>query len=200
MDEQTSDALDAIAKEPEDLDGHTIAQLADYLDSDRTPLDPAIEASPACQHALAALDRLRRLAPDLLVDDDRQQDDDWVSKVMGGIALDAHAGADFVLADGGSDARLVMTEGALRGLIRAAGDDEPGFLMGRVRFDGDLAPDARITIRTGVTVAHGVRIPAAVERLRSHIAAAVERHTLLVAARIDVDVDDLEQPATGGAA
>ena len=199
MDERTSDALDTIAKEPEELDGHTIAELADYLDADRTPIDPSIESSPACQHALAALERLRVLAPDLLGDDE-PLDDDWVARVMGGIALDAHAGADFVLVDGGPDAHLVMTEGALRGLIRAAGDGEPEFLTGRVRFEGELGPDSAVAVRAGVTVAHGVRIPDAVDRLRLRIDEALRRHTGMTASRIDVDVDDLEVPPTGGAA
>ncbi len=201
MDESTSAALEAIAREPDDLDGHTIAQLADYLDADRTPPDPTIDASPACQHALAALERLRRVAPELLLDDGAPPDDeDWVSRVMGGIALDAHAGADFVLVDGGPDARLVMTEGALRGLVRSAGDDEPGFLMGRVRFEGDLDPGAEVVVRTGVTVAHGVPIPEAADRLRQHIAAVIARHTRLRASRVDVDVEDVDAPRDGGAA
>lgn len=198
MDEQTSEALDAIAREPEDLDGHTIDELAEYLDAGRTPPDPSIESSPACRHALAALERLRSLAPELLTDDDADDEDDWVARVMDGIALDAHAGADFVLTDGGPDARVLMTEGALRALIRAAGDDEPGFLVGRVRFHGDLSdPAGRVGVFISVTVVHGIPIPAAVDRLRAKILSALGRHTELATPRIDIAVDDLETPEGG---
>ena len=46
--------------EPEDLDGHTIDELADYLDAGMLPADPSIDESAACQNALAAIVRLRQ--------------------------------------------------------------------------------------------------------------------------------------------
>lgn len=193
MDDGTGDALEAIAKEPDELDGHTIEELADYLDAGRQPPDPSIDGSAACRHALAALERLRVLAPDLLTDDAAPQtEDDWVGRVMSGIALDAHAGKDFRLADAGPRVEAVMTEGALRALVRRAGDDEPGFLVGRVRFPNGLDdPAAPLEVRIGVVIAHGIAIPAAADRLRSGVAAAVRRHTPFERVRIDVDVDDL---------
>ncbi|MFD1721321.1 hypothetical protein [Amnibacterium endophyticum] len=194
MDGQTDDALDAIAKEPEELDGHTIDELADYLDAGRTLPDPSIEGSAACRHALAALERLRALAPELLVDDapEAEPADGFLARVMSGIALDAHAGADFPLVDSGTDSSITMTEGALRALIRAAGDGEPGVLVGRVRFVGDLQdPHAPLTVRVAATVAHGLPIPAAAERLRAAVDAAVRRHTRFERLRIDVEVQDL---------
>lgn len=201
MDEETGDALDAIAKEPDELDGHTIEELADYLDAGRLPVDPSIEGSAACRHALAALERLRVLAPDLLADDAAAQtEDDWVGRVMSGIALDAHAGADFPLADVGPDADAVMTEGALRALVRRAGDEEPGFLVGRVRFTSGLEDaTAPLTVRISVVVAHGLAIPAAVERLRIGVVAAVQRHTSFERVLVDVDVQDV-LVRSGGAA
>ena len=39
----------------EDLDGHTIEELSDYLDAGRTPVDASIEGSPGCRIALDAL-------------------------------------------------------------------------------------------------------------------------------------------------
>ena len=41
--------------EPDDLDGHTIDELADYLDAGMQPADPSIDDSAACQNALAAI-------------------------------------------------------------------------------------------------------------------------------------------------
>ncbi len=201
VDDQISDALDTIAQDPDDLDGHTIDELADYLDNARQPYDPTIEGSPACRHALAALDRLRRLTPALLTDEGPEDDEDgWIAGVLSHIAIDAHAGADLPLQSHDPDVRLVITEGALRGLIRAAGDDEPGFLAGRIRFTGDLAAlDEPITVSVNVTVLQGTVIPTAVEELRERIRTTVLRHTDYRDLRIDITVQDLDIPTrTGG--
>ena len=48
------------------LDGHTIEELGEYLDRGREPRDESIETSAAAQHALAALSRLRSVAPKLI--------------------------------------------------------------------------------------------------------------------------------------
>ena len=195
MDDQIDADLDTIAREPEDLDGYTIDDLADYLDAGRHPYDPVIESSPACRHALAALERLRVLSADLLTDavpDGDFDDDAWLERVMSGIARNARNGADFVLTAAAPDTILVMTEGALRALIRAGGDHEPGFLVGRIRFAGDLSePAGAITIAVDVTVAHGLPIPDAVERLRTRISSTVLQHTEFQQLRVDVTVEDL---------
>lgn len=192
-DDQVTDDLEALTAEPGQLDGHTIDQLADYLDNGRLPIDPSIEGSPACRHALAALERLRAIAPDLLTDDDPGPDEDtWMNGVLSRITLDAHAGADFTidLADDGDE--TVMTEGALRALIRAAGDDEVGFLVGRIRFTGDLAGDGEpVTIGLDVIVAHGTVIPDGVARLRATILEQVHRHTRIRHPQIDITIRDL---------
>ena len=57
-----SDPVFVLGFEPEDLDGHSIDELTDYLERGRTPADPSIEGSPACRNALRALERLRDLA------------------------------------------------------------------------------------------------------------------------------------------
>ncbi|WP_295011782.1 hypothetical protein [uncultured Microbacterium sp.] len=157
--------------EPEDLDGHTIDELVDYLDSGRDPVDPSIEQSAGCRIALEALERLQGLGPALLAQDTADEpavDDDWVMRIMAGIARDARAGrripialddeADEVVgtraestdagdpAVAGLDAAedddltddLGMTEGSVRGLIRGAESAVPGVLVGRCRLDGEV--------------------------------------------------------------
>lgn len=196
MTDRTSHDLDALSDDPADLDGHTIGELADYLDRGRTPPDPSIEGSPACLTAMAALARLRAVSASFLTAPgnrgDGEPDDTWVQQVMGEIAADARAGADFVLARTESGDEIVMTEGALRSVVRAAGDEEPGFLVGRVRFEGDLSsPPGPLTVVIDVVVAYGVVIPAAVQRLRTAVLERLELHTRFRGARIDVTVRDL---------
>lgn len=53
----------------DNLDGHSIEELSDYLDSGRTPRNRSIEASPGCQSALQAMERLRDLAGQLALAD-----------------------------------------------------------------------------------------------------------------------------------
>ena len=194
MNDQTNHDLDAVTAEPDQLDGHTIDQLADYLDNGRTPTDGSIESSPACRHALAALERLRTVAPDLLTEDTPQadDDDDWINGVLARISLDAHAGADFTIHVTDDGDETAMTEGALRALIRAAGDEEPGFLVGRIRFTGDLDGNGDpVTIAVDVIVAHRTPIPDGVRRLRQLILEQVTRHTRLIGPQIDITVRDL---------
>lgn len=198
MDDQTHDDLATLVEQPDDLDGYTLERLADYLDAGRQPYDPGIESSPACRHALAALRRLQDVAADLLDDGDEEDvadEEAWVTRIMGHISLDAHAGADFPLTSDDPDVTLVMTEGALRALIRAVGDDQPGFLIGRVQFHGDLnRPATLLTIRVHVTVRHGIRIPPAVDLLRDEISATVHKHTDFQDLQIDITVQDLTVP------
>ena len=186
--------LDAI---PDDIDGHTLDGLADYLERGRSPRDPAIEASPSCQHALAALERLRAVSDAMLNEPaSGDEEDAWIDSVMRRIALDARAGADFTLdtLEGGDE--LLMTEGALRALIRGAGDGEPGFLAGRIRFHGDLSdPTVPLRIAMDVVAAYGTAIPAGVSRLRAAVVDRLRIHTRIRDPRIDITVQDITGPA-----
>lgn len=183
------------AFDPDDLDGHTVEELAAYLDRGSTPVDPTIERSPGCRRALAALQRLRALSDSVVAGPASRTDDSWRRAVMQRIALDARAGSDFLLAVTPDGDEVLMTEGALRGIVRAAGDDEPGFLVGRVRFDGDLsAPDGPLVVRIDLLVAYGVPIRAGADRLRIAVRERIERHTRFRAPRIDLTVRDVLAP------
>lgn len=199
MADSTSDDLAALTAD--DLDGHTIEELAEYVDRGRTPLDPSIESSASCRHAVAALERLRTVSAGFLSDDtdaDPVADDAWLSGVMAQISVDARAGADFTVLTTGAGDEVVMTEGALRALVRAAGDEQPGFLVGRVRFAGDLsAPDAELTVEVDVIVGYGVALRPAVELLRGAIVERLTTHTLFRRLRVDVIVRDLVLPRGG---
>ncbi|HEY0119508.1 MAG TPA: Asp23/Gls24 family envelope stress response protein [Cellulomonas sp.] len=178
-----------------DLDGHTIEELSAYLDADRQPRDPTIEASPACQLALQAMERLRAASGRLLTADAETEsaaDESWVRQVLAGIALDARAGRRIPLRHVSPGADLGITEGAVRGVIRSAEDDVDGVVVGRCRIDGDLeAPNGTVDIAVDVSVRLGVDIPSVAGRLRAAIAARVQANTDLSVRAIDITVHDV---------
>ncbi|MBO1901728.1 Asp23/Gls24 family envelope stress response protein [Leucobacter weissii] len=191
--------------EPDDLDGHTLEELAEYLDGGRTPANPSIDASPGCRLALDALARLRALSPELLAADTADEpvpDEHWVQGILAGIRLDARAGRRIPIPAAEATADLGVTEGAVRGLIRAAEETVPGALVGRCRLSGEVAEaGAPIRVQLEVSVPYGDPIPGLVERLRAEIAARLALHTPLNVAGIDIAVQDVRrlQDSLGGA-
>lgn len=197
MNEHDTPELPGLRLEPEDLDGHTIEELSDYLDAGRTPADPSIDRSPGCQIALDALGRLRALTPELLAADTAAEpapDEGWVQNILAGIALDARAGRRIPITAPARTADLGITEGAVRGLIRAAESAVPGVLVGKCRFDGDVTvPGEPIRVRVDVSVPYGDSIPDLADRLREEIGARLMAHTTLNVTAIDITVHDIQQ-------
>lgn len=189
------DTPQPFAFEPEDLDGHTIEQLTDYLDSGRTPVDPSIEQSAGCQLALEALARLHRLTPALVAADtaaEPEADESWVQEILGGIVLDARAGRRIPLASS-AHTDLGVTEGAVRGLVRASENAIPGLLIGRCRLDGDVTePGAPVRIDIEASVPYGTSIPRLASELRAEIAARVTTHAELNVTAIDITIHDIQ--------
>ncbi|MFE7504140.1 hypothetical protein [Promicromonospora sp. NPDC057488] len=179
----------------DDLDGHTIEELSDYLEAGRTPPDPSIEGSAACRLALDALTRLRDLTPDLIAADtaaEPEADDGWVRRILDGIASEARSGRRIPLSAPTPDADLVITEGAVRGLVRAAEGAVPGVLVGRCRFDGDLTTyGSPVRVLVDVSLLYGQPLPAATARLRAEIADRLAAHTALDVTGIDITVSDV---------
>ncbi|UYO96994.1 alkaline shock response membrane anchor protein AmaP [Microbacterium sp. M28] len=177
----------------EHLDGHTIQELSAYLDAGREPPDPSIDDSPGCQLALDALERLHGMAPELLQADEEdvaRVDDTWVDAVMAGIALDARAGRRIPFTS--EDGDLAITEGAVRGLVRAAENRVPGAFVGRCRFDGDVTQvGAPIRVDVDVSVLYGHRVRDVSEALRAEILRNLRRHTDLVIVGVDIRVHDV---------
>lgn len=202
-DERDAPELRRLGLEPEDLDGHTFEELTDYLDAGREPADPSIEGSAGCQLALDALERLRGLTPTLIAADaaaSPQADAGWIDRILSGIALDARSGRRIPYSSPDPRIDLGVTEGAVRGLIRAAENDVPGVLVGRCRLDGDVtAPGAPIRIDVDASVPYGAPIPRLAERLREAIGARLAAHTELVVARIDITIHDISWTPEGAA-
>ena len=182
---------------PENLDGHTIEELSDYLEAGRTPPDPTIEGSPACRLALDALERLRGLTPELIAADtaaEPEADDSWVRRVLGGIALEAHAGRRIPLTAPEPNADLGITEGAVRGLIRSAENSVPGLIVGRCRFDGDVTEHgAPVRVLVEASVPYGEPLSRLADQLRTEIADRLTAHTALNVTAIDITVRDVRQ-------
>lgn len=183
--------------DPEDLDGHTLDELVDYLESGRSPRDPSIENSAGCQLALDALERLHGLAPELLQADLRAEpepDEAWVDRVIGGIAMDVRAGRRIPYRAPSENIDLGITEGAVRGVIRGAENAIPGLLIGRTRLHGDVtAPDEPIRIELEAAVPWGEPISGLADRLRAEVAERLARHTELNVVGIDIVVHDIRR-------
>jgi len=183
-------------REQASLNGHTIEQLSDYLHCGRLPVDASIDDSPECAIALRSLERLRR-AQRILLDSELHREslreDSWIASILGTITLEAHAGRDIVLPHPQPTARLVVTEGALRGILRETGDRMNNVLVGRCALIGDVeVPKTPITVEVDVTVFPGRNIPRLAEELRQALSAALAQYTELVVAAIDITVTDLQ--------
>lgn len=184
-----------------DLDGHTIEELSDYLDSDRAPTDFSIESSPGCQIALAALSRLHDETIQLLEAEallEPEPAEAWVQDIMSAIALEAHAGREIPIVHNEPDARLTLTEGAVRGVIRAAGDGVGNVIVGRCELDGDLTnPGARIIVKVDITVAWGEELAGIAAQVRAAVYRDLLKHTELVIASVDIVIKDVRYNRIG---
>lgn len=177
--------------QPEDI----IADLSEYLDRGESPPQELLDRSPAHQLALESLLRFRAVAGGLLQADaeaEPARDDSWVSRILTNIHFEARAGRSIPLTSPTPSAEFSITEGAVRGLIRAAGDSVPGALIGRCRLDGDVTvPGTPITVAVEASVYWGDPLPAAAQRIREDIADSLHRHTELTLAAIDVTITDV---------
>jgi hypothetical protein len=186
------------------LDGHTIEELSDYLDRDRTPSDPSIESSPGAQNALAALGRLRSLAPRILESEAESKDtkdDSWIRRILDQIGVQAHAGREIPIEHVAATARLSISEGAVRALVREVGDDLDGLIVERTSLDGDVET-AGAPIRVSVTVSFfaGAEVDELLGAFRDGARAALAKHTELNIEAVNVqvraaDLDETKDPA-----
>ncbi|MGN6406728.1 MAG: hypothetical protein ACTHMH_00160 [Curtobacterium sp.] len=187
--------------EPDDLDGHTIDELADYLDAGMQPADPSIDQSPACQNALAAIVRLRQSSLGSLeaaAEQEAPADESWISGVLANISLEARAGRDVPLRPAAPTERPVMTEGAIRSLVRTAGDAVPDALIARCTLEGDVTElGAPVRIVVEIAVRAGSQIQRVASEIREAVAEVLATETDLFVESVDVVVRDLLPPPDG---
>ena len=193
--------VEVLALEPEDLDGHSIDELSDYLDAGMTPPDTSIDDSASCQIALHALTRLSAVSRAMLDEDVAEQeptDESWVASILTSIGLEARAGRSIPFTPPTPTSELNVTEGAVRGLIRDAGDDTEGLLIGRVRLEGDVTiPGEPIRVHVQASSLWGKSIPATADLVREAIARSLREHTELNVVAVDVTVTDVHVPRAG---
>ena len=186
--------------EPTDLDGHTLDELTDYLEAGRQPADRSIDESPGCRLALDALERLHGLGAELLAAEAAAEpavDENWVDRILSGIAMDARAGRRIPFASADPHVELGITEGAVRGLIRAAENAVPGLLIGRCRLDGDVTvADAPIRVEIDASALHGQPIPVVAEQLRTEVDRGLRAHTELNIVAIDIAIRDVREASS----
>lgn len=204
MQENTgSDSAGSGAQLPGDPGGEDdlIDVLTDYLDRGEEPPRELLEGSPDHHLALDALLRFRRVAQHLLAEDiaaDPARDDGWVANILANIHSEARAGRSIPLTHPSSVADLSISEGAVRGLVRAAGDSVAGTLIGACRLEGDVTePSAPITVAVEASVFWGEPIPSTAEHIRAAIESALLLHTELNIVGVDVTVTDVHLRRTG---
>ncbi|MFK0242389.1 Asp23/Gls24 family envelope stress response protein [Microbacterium sp. NPDC090281] len=196
-DERDTPDVRRLGLEPTDLDGHTLDELTDYLDAGRKPADRSIDESPGCQLALDALTRLQGLGAELIAAEAAAEpavDENWVDRILSGIAMDARAGRRIPFESPDPRVDLAITEGAVRGLIRSAENAVPGLLIGRCRLEGDVTqPGTPIRVAIDASALHGQSIPKVAAELRAEVDRGLRAHTELNVVAIDIAIRDIRE-------
>lgn len=178
-----------------DADTVSTERLADYLDSGREPYDPLIEDDPACLAQLVALERLRALSSELVESDVETApapDPSWIAGVMDRVRLESRTGRDIPLASPDARSTVHITEGAVRSLVREAGDSVPGAVVVSCGLAGDVGiADAPIRVDVAVSVVYGADLRQVADLVREAVARALTRQTEIVVEALDVTVRDV---------
>jgi hypothetical protein len=195
----TADAeadLDAAVDAAPD-DGVSLERIADYLDEGRQPYDPLIEDDPSALAQLIALQRLRGVSAQLLSDEVAATPapaPSWIADVMSRVRLESRSGREIPLTSAHERTTLHITEGAVRGLIREAGDSVDGALVISCAIVGDVAqPDAIVTVDVAISALYGVAVQPLADAVRVAVVRHLEQQTELVVASVDVTVRDVHQ-------
>ncbi|WP_162942722.1 Asp23/Gls24 family envelope stress response protein [Cryobacterium soli] len=179
----------------DDASRDLIAHLSDYLDRGETPPDDFLSEAPEHRIAYDALSRFRALAGNILAQDvsaEPARDDSWVTGILNNIHREARAGRTIPVSHPSPKATLSLTEGAVRGLIRSAGDGVAGTFIGKCRLEGDVAtPGSPVTVNVEASVFWGERMPQTAQRLRDAITTSLLHHTELNIVAVNVTITDV---------
>ncbi|MBT2516625.1 Asp23/Gls24 family envelope stress response protein [Streptomyces sp. ISL-90] len=181
----------------------SLDELSDYLSRDRTPYDESIETCPECLNALEALERLGPLSRDLIAEDAAALpplSDSWIGRIMTNIHREMRSGRSVPISHSDPHVTVTVTEGAIRALIRAAGDAVTGILVGRCELLGDLdTVDAPITVRVTASIAWGESVPGLADEVRVQVYRALAQHTQIRVVSVDVAIEDVHIAERGDA-
>ena len=154
----------------DDLDGHTMEQLA-----------------------LSNMKRFRELSWSALEREshsDPDRDNTWITGLLETIRAEIRSGRDIPISHPDPALRLTITEAAVRGIIRRAGDTLGGVIMGRCVLDGDVTiPGEGVRVDITASIEFGRPVNATAELLRQRVAEALAEHTELLITKIDVVID-----------
>ena len=180
--------------------GYTVDDLSAYLDRGRTPAIAAIDNSPECQAMLASMERVGSYARDLIAQDVREHpslEEGWLGGLLGTISREVRAGRDIPLTTSDPRVTLSVTEGAVRELVRAAGDSVDGVFVGSCDLEGDVTtPGAGIRISLTISVVLSGPVTELAEAVRQRVFTELLAHTQLTVESIDVTVSDVHVPTT----
>jgi uncharacterized alkaline shock family protein YloU len=180
--------------------GYTIDDLSDYLDRGRSPAIAAIDTNAECQAMLASLARVAGLSLALLEDDAAKGpplDEAWMSSLLATIGRELRAGRDIPISGGDDATRLSVSEGAIRELVRAAGDSVDGVLVGKCELLGDVEDAAaEIIVHVTISVVLSAPVVQLAQQVRERIHTELLRHTQLRVASIDITVTDVHDLVT----
>jgi hypothetical protein len=175
--------------------GYDLDELSDYLDRGRQPAISAIDDNPECQAMLASLERVSALSRDLVDRDaveDPTIDERWLGSLLATIGRELRAGRDIPFSSPDPNSSLIITEGAVRELVRAAGDSVDGVLVGSCSLEGDVSdPLAAITVAITISVVLSAPIILLAQAVRERVHSDLLKHTELHIQSIDVTVVDV---------
>jgi len=196
---------DHLTEETPDIggSGYTLEDLSEYLDRGRTPAIAAIDDNAECQSVLASLERVGTLSRDLVAQDAALNpaiDESWLASVFSSITREAKAGRDIPLSSPDPRTRLSITEGAVRELVRAAGDAIDGVFVGRCDLEGDpTETGSGIRVGISISVVLGSAVHDVAETVRQRVYSELLTHTELTIEAVDVTVTDVHVIANGSA-
>lgn len=176
--------------------GFTLEELSDYLATGCHPRREDIESDAEARHALAQLKRLSELTNEVTVETaDVTDEAPWWLNVLNNLSTETRTGRLVPLATQVEGAEHFITEGAIKALIRDAGDAVRGALLGRIRFDGDIEqPFAPVIVEIDVTIKAHTVIPQAAEQIRIAAQNSLSRHSSLQVEAINVTISDVFYP------
>ena len=156
---------------------------------------PAIAANDTdaeAQAVLASLERFGVLSRELVGRESEPVPEGWFDKVMRDVTRELRAGRDIPLSAPDERVEMVITEGAIRELVREAGDAVPGVLVGRTTVSGDIEQlGGAVSVRVTISVLFGRRLAEASAAVRHAVSTALGAHTTLRVTQVDVVVDNV---------
>lgn len=174
--------------------GYTLDDLSAYLDRGRLPAIAAIDTNAECRAVLDSMERVGALSRELLASDVRENpsvDENWLGSLLTSISRELRAGRDIPLSSTDPTTSLSITEGAVRELVRSAGDSVDGVLVGSCTLIG--TPDGTEPIQVSLTISVVLARPLQelAEEVRKRVYSELLKHTELDIEAVNVTIGDV---------